>query len=208
MSPLAFDPARTALLLLDLQNEFLHPDGAYAQAGVGSPAMAALPGRLAPLAASCRRAGIPIVSTHFTLVPGHRGAPLISAHLARLRPFLGPGHFAPGSFGHDLLAELKPADYAIEKVAFSAFYMSRLEFVLRRIGAEILIAAGIVTEGGVSSTVRDAHVRDFECVVLSDGCATFRPDTHNTALAALAGVAHLATVAEVERHLHRAPQAG
>ena len=102
------DPNRTALLLVDMQNDFLHPDGAYARAGVAAPAIAALPGRLATVAMAMRQAGAWIVSTHFTLVPGRGGEPFISEHLRRLRPFLGKGDFAPGSFGHALIDDLQP----------------------------------------------------------------------------------------------------
>lgn len=190
------DPHRTALVLVDLQNDFIHPDGAYARGGAKVPEIAALPGRLAPLAAAARRAGSPVMSTHFTLVHGPDGEPYVSEHLKRLRPFLRAGDFAAGGWGHDLVDELQPATFRIEKVAFSAFYMSRMEWVLRRAGIETLVFAGIVTNGGVASTVRDAHVRDFHAVVLSDGCAAFTPEIHDTAVAALRPVAEISTVAD------------
>jgi nicotinamidase-related amidase len=91
---------RTALLIVDLQNDFLHPDGAYGRAGQGAPEIAALPMRLKPLADAVRAKGGWIVSTQFTLVPAKGGEPLISPHLKALRPFLGRGDFAPGSWGH------------------------------------------------------------------------------------------------------------
>jgi ureidoacrylate peracid hydrolase len=190
-------PATTALVLVDLQNDFLHPEGAYGRAGVTSADIAALPARLKPVADAMRRAGGWIVSTHFTLVPGRGGEPLILAHLKKLRPFLAKGDFAPGSFGHDLVAELKPADLMIEKVAYSAFYMSRMEFVLRRAGIDTLVFAGIVTNGGVASTVRDAHVRDFRSIVLSDGCAAFSGAVHEATIASLASVVEIAACADV-----------
>jgi nicotinamidase-related amidase len=190
-------PARTALVLVDLQNDFLHPDGAYGRAGQGAPAIAALPARLKPVADAMRRAGGWIVSTHFTLVPGRDGEPFILPHLKALRPFLGKGDFAPGSFGHDLVAELKPADLTIEKVAYSAFYMSRMEFVLRRAGIDTLVFGGIVTNGGVASTVRDAHVRDFRCVVLADGCAAFSEAVNAATIASLASVVEIGACAGV-----------
>ena len=71
--------------------------------------------------------------------------------------------------------------------------MSRLEFVLRRAGIETLIFAGIVTNGGVASTLRDAHVRDFHCILLSDGCATFSDAVHSATIASLASIAKVAT---------------
>jgi ureidoacrylate peracid hydrolase len=190
-------PARTALVLVDLQNDFLHPDGAYGRAGQSAPAIAVLPARLKPVADAMRRAGGWIVSTHFTLVPGRDGEPFILPHLKTLRPFLGKGDFAPGSFGHDLVAELKPADLTIEKVAYSAFYMSRMEFVLRRAGIDTLVFAGIVTNGGVASTVRDAHVRDFRVIVLADGCAAFSEAVHVATIASLASVVEIGGCAGV-----------
>src|SRR5258708_818470 len=105
-----FSPATTALLLCDMQNDFLHPTGAYGRAGQAAPAIGALPARLRPVAEAVRRAGGWIVSTHFTLVPGRNREPLISPHLKKLRPFLTVGDFVPGTYGHDLVAELKPAD--------------------------------------------------------------------------------------------------
>ena len=189
-------PEATGLLLVDLQNDFLHPEGAYGRAGQSAPEIAALPGRLAPLAAALRAAGGWIVSTQFTLVPGRGGEPFISAHLKELRPFLGKGDFCPGAWGHQLVEALQPADMTVEKVAYSAFYMTRLEWVLRRAGIETLIVGGIVTNGGVASTVRDAHVRDLHCTVLSDGCAAFSRSAHDSAIADLATVSHVATCSE------------
>ena len=187
---------QTALLLCDLQNDFISPGGAYARGGQGAPEIAALPARLAPLVRAVRAAGGWIVSTHFTLVPMRGGEPFIAPHLARARPFLQRGDFLPGSWGHALVDALGPADIAVEKVAFSAFYQSRLEWALARAGVHRLLVAGIVTNGGVASTVRDAHVRDFEVTLLSDGCAAFDVETHETAVAALRPVATISTVGD------------
>lgn len=188
------DPKRTALLLVDLQNDFLHAKGAYARGGSSAVAIAALPSRLAPLAAAMRAKGSLVISTHFTLVPGFGGEPIISPHLKQLRPFLRKGDFAPGSWGHAVVDELQPTDISIEKVAYSAFYMTRLEWVLRKIGVEHLVVGGIVTNGGVSSTVRDAHVRDIGVTVLEDGSAAFSEEVHRTAISALASVAEISRI--------------
>jgi nicotinamidase-related amidase len=189
--------AATALLLCDLQNDFLHPDGAYGRAGLGTPEMAALPGRVAPVANALRARGGWIVATQFTLVPGRDGAPIMSPHLQRLRPFLRRGDFLPGAWGHRIVDALQPLDLAVEKIAYSAFYMTRLEWVLRKCGITRLIVTGIVTNGGVASTVRDAHVRDFDCVVLQDGCAAFDTDVHDAAITGLRPVCRVSTIAAV-----------
>ncbi len=191
----------TALLVCDLQNDFVHPDGAYGRAGLGTPAIAAVPARLVPLAARLRAGGGWIVQTQFTLVPGRGGEPLISPHLLSLRPFLRRGDFCPGAWGHQLVDDLQPADLSVEKVAYSAFYMTRLEWVLRRCGITRLFVAGIVTNGGVASTVREAHVRDFDVTVLEDGCAAFTEAVHDTAIAALRPVCRVASIASVLEEL-------
>lgn len=188
--------SKTALLIVDLQNDFLHADGAYGRAGKSRAEIAALPARVVEVARALRQTGGWVVSTQFTLVPGKEGEPFISPHLQQLRPFLGRGDFCPGEWGHSLVDELQPADITVEKVAYSAFYMTRMEWVLRKAGIETLLVGGIVSNGGVASTVRDAHVRDFNLVVLTDGCAAFSSDVHECAMADLATIARSMSCAE------------
>lgn len=187
----------TALLLCDLQNDFIHPDGAYARGGQSAPEITALPGKVKPLADALRAAGGLVLATQFTLVPGHGGEPLISPHLKKMRPFLRRGDFASGSWGNATLDIFQPVDGAVEKIAYSAFYQTRLEWVIRKLGVTRLLACGIVTNGGVASTVRDAHVRDIETIVIEDGCAAFSADIHKTAIDALRPVGRVATIAEM-----------
>ena len=188
--------ASTALILGDLQNDFLHADGAYGRAGQSATDIAALPARLAPLVRTARENGILVVATLFTLVPGRGGEPIISPHLKSLRPFLGKGDFAPGSCGQQLVDQLAPADINVEKIAYSAFHASRLEWVLKKCGIEYLYFTGIVTNGGVASTVRDAHVREFHCTVIQDGCAAFGAKVHDAAIEGLRPVAKVITVSQ------------
>jgi ureidoacrylate peracid hydrolase len=186
----------TALLLLDLQNDFIHAEGAYGRAGQGDAAIAALPAKLKPLAELMRSRGGVIIATLFTLVPGRGGEPVISPHLKALRPFLTKGDFNPGSWGQQLVDELAPADFTVEKIAYSAFYMTRLEWILRKAAIEHIYVGGIVTNGGVASTVRDAHVREFEITVLEDGCAAFSTEVHRAAIEGLRPVATISTIAK------------
>ncbi len=202
--PETWDLTRTALLTIDLQNDFIHPDGAYGRAGQGADSIAALPDRIAPLVRALRARGGTYISAQFTLVPGPQGAPLIAPHLKQLRPFLTKGDFAPGGFGHRIVDILHPADYVVEKVAYSAFYQTRLEYIMRALGLEHLIVGGIVTNGGVASTLRDAHLRDIETCMLSDGCAAFRDDVHEATLLSLGTVTHQMTCAEALKLLEDA----
>lgn len=185
---MSFDPKTTAVLIVDLQNDFLDPKGAYGRAEQASPEIAALPSRILPLLNAIRQAGGWVVSTQFTLVPGKAGEPFISNHLKKLRPFLAKGDFAPASWGNSLVDSLQPADITVEKVAYSAFYQTRMEYSLSKAGIKTMFVCGIVTNGGVASTVRDAHVRDFHTITLEDGCAAFSKETHKLAIQSLESV--------------------
>jgi nicotinamidase-related amidase len=197
MASTAVSLTQTALLIVDLQNDFIHRDGAYARGKAASPQAQALPEKLKPLADLIRAKGGIVGATQFTLVPGRGAEPLISPHLLQMRPFLRKGDFLPGGWGHQVVDALQPIDIAVEKIAYSAFYQTRLEWLLRKLGVERLIVGGIVTNGGVASTVRDAHVRDIEVTVLEDGCAAPTGQMHDEAIAALRPVARIATIADV-----------
>ena len=192
-NPKIWDLSRTALLTIDLQNDFIHPEGAYGRAGQAAQSIAALPDRVAPLVEALRAKGGCYISAQFTLVPDKNGEPLIAPHLKELRPFIAKGDFAPNGFGHTLVDKLFPADFVIEKVAYSAFYQTRLEYIMRMAGIDNLIVGGIVTNGGVASTLRDAHLRNVETVMLTDGCAAFKQDVHEATLLSLGTVTHRMT---------------
>lgn len=196
LSDLLADPTRLGLLIVDLQNDFLHPEGAYGRAGCTSDAIAALPARVKLVADALRAAGGFVISTQFTLVPGRGGVPLIAEHLKTLRPFLGQGDFLPGAFGHRLVDALQPADFVVEKVAYSAFYQTRMEYVLKAAGIDRLLICGIVTNGGVASTLRDAHVRGLHTALLTDGCAAFDPAVHEATVTSLGSITTAVTCAE------------
>ena len=196
-----WDPSRTALLTIDLQNDFLHPEGAYGRAGQTSQNISALPDRIAPIVEALRDKGGQYFSAQFTLVPDRNGEPLIAPHLKKLRPFLTKGDFAPGSFGHSLVDTLTPADFVVEKVAYSAFYQTRLEYLMRALDIETLIVGGIVTNGGVASTLRDAHLRNIETIMLTDGCAAFDQEDHEATLLSLKTVTHQMSCSQVSEWL-------
>jgi ureidoacrylate peracid hydrolase len=130
-------------------------------AGVGGDRGAARPDRA--LSPALRAKGGTYISAQFTLVPGpgrrapDRAAPQEAAPVPR------QGRFRAGQLRpHAWSMRSTPADYTVEKVAYSAFYQTRLEYILTRAsGIDTLIVGGIVTNGGVASTVRDAHLRNI-----------------------------------------------
>jgi nicotinamidase-related amidase len=184
--------SKTALLVIDLQNDFLDAKGAYARGGDTNPPALALPARVAAVARALKAAGGLVVASQFTLWPDAAGEPMISPHLLSLRPYLKKGDFAPGSWGQanvDALAGL--IDVTVSKVAYSAFFNTQLDWLLRRGAIDTVAVCGIVTNGGVASTVRDAHMRDYRTLVLGDGCAAFGEERHQTSLADMRNVAEV-----------------
>ncbi|WP_341910672.1 isochorismatase family cysteine hydrolase [Polaromonas sp. YR568] len=185
-------PKKIALIIVDLQNDFLAPEGAYARGGAASAAARELPGRVAGVARALKAGGGLVAASQFTLWPDAQDEPMISPHLKALRPFLRRGDFAPGSTGQANVAELQPLiDVSVCKVAYSAFFNTQLDWVLRHAGIDTVAVCGIVTNGGVASTVRDAHMREYHTIVLSDGCAAFKPDVHATALTDMGTIAQV-----------------
>jgi len=186
--------ASTALIIVDLQNDFLSPQGAYARGKTVSAEALLLPARVAPVARTLKAQGGYVAASQFTLWPDAHGEPMVSPHLLEKRPFLRKGDFAPGSVGQANVPELQDwVDLVVCKVAYSAFFNTQLDWVLRKANMDTVVVCGIVTNGGVASTARDAHLRDFKVVVLSDGCAAFSDALHQASLADLASVGQVMT---------------
>ena len=182
------------LVIVDLQNDFLAADGAYARGKTVSAEALLLPERVAKVAQAVKQHQGLVAASLFTLWPDAKGEPMISPHLLERRPFLSKGDFAPGSRGQANVAAIAPhVDVQVFKVAYSAFFNTQLDWVLRRAGIHTLAVCGIVTNGGVASTVRDAHMRDYHTIVLSDGCAAFSSTAHNAALTDMGSVADVMT---------------
>jgi ureidoacrylate peracid hydrolase len=189
--------ARTALIIVDLQNDFLSPQGAYARGNTVSAEALLLPARVASVAKALKAQGGYVAASQFTLWPNAKGEPMVSPHLLEKRPFLRKGDFAPGSVGQANVPELQDCvDLVVCKVAYSAFFNTQLDWVLRKAGIETVVVCGIVTNGGVASTARDAHLRDYNVVVLSDACAAFSDALHQASLADLASIGKVTTCSE------------
>jgi ureidoacrylate peracid hydrolase len=193
-----------AFLVCDLQNDFLHPNGAYGRGGAKAAHVSEVVPRARLAADAVRRAGGIVIGTMFTLVPGLDGEPLIAPHLKAMRPFLGKGDFHPGSWGQAMVDEIGPCAATVEKIAYSAFYQTRLEWLLRRLGIKRLAICGIMTNGGLASTLRDAAVRDYPITLLEDGCAAFDMTTHQATIKSLSSLAKVTSCADFAASLGQA----
>ena len=159
------DPARTALLVVDLQQCFVEGSPVAAPAGL------AVLGRLNQLAAYCRSRGIRIVHTRHVVRPDHSDAGL----LATVVPAVAQGVIDDGSPSAELHPKLDiaPGDLILAKPRFGAFHGTELEIILRAANIDTLLIGGIATNMCVETTAREAAVRDFRVLFLRDGTATF-----------------------------------
>ncbi|MFV2020186.1 cysteine hydrolase family protein [Micromonospora sp. LOL_023] len=165
------DPTCTALLIVDMQNDFAHDDGHCAKA-FGKSMVTGFQGVVAPiarLAAAARTAGVPVLYCRVAQEPdGSLASPVWLAD--NLRYGFEPLHCMRGTWGWEIVDELtpQPGDAVFEKTRRSAFVGTPLENLLRSRGIRGIVATGIAGTGCVESTVRDAIERDFFTIVVAD----------------------------------------
>lgn len=182
--------ARSALLVIDMQRDFLDPQGYAAHAGLDVDALRrALPAACA-LVAAARRHGLLVVHTREGHVPDLADCP--PAKLERSRAAGATiGSAGPlgrllvrGEFGHDFVDALRPlpGEVVIDKPGYGAFHLTDLDQHLRARGIGDLVLCGVTTEVCVHSTLREAVDRGYRCIVAADACGSAHPDLHAAAL--------------------------
>jgi ureidoacrylate peracid hydrolase len=172
-------PGRTCLLLIDLQNDFLHPDGWYARSGVDVEHMRRVIEPTHRLVEEARAAGVPIVWTRHGYRDARDAGPFLE-----LRPFLRDGGLRLGTWGFEIYEEFEPAedDWLVEKNRLSAFFNTKLELVLRAVRAETVLIGGVLTNQCVAATSKDAMFRDLKPIVVEELTGTTLPHLHEPAL--------------------------
>jgi len=186
---LTFAPARAALVVIDMQRDFLEPGGFGSSLGneVGHLRSAIAP--CAQALAVARQNGLLVVHTREGHRPDLADAP--PAKIARGAPGKKIGDEGPmgrilvrGEPGHDIVSDLAPWDGepVIDKPGKGAFYATDLEPMLRHRGVDTLFVCGVTTEVCVHTTIREANDRGFRCVALADACASYFPEFHRVAL--------------------------
>jgi ureidoacrylate peracid hydrolase len=180
-APITWDlvPRRTALIVIDAQNDFLHPDGWYALRGVDIKHMRRCIEPIKQLVAGCREHGVPIIWTRHGFRTLEDGGWFVS-----LRPFLREGGLRVGTWGYELLDGLGAAeqDRYVEKNRLSAFYQTNLELQLRTLDAETVLIAGVLTNQCVAATSKDAMFRDLKPIVVEEATGTTLPHLHAPAI--------------------------
>jgi nicotinamidase-related amidase len=188
-----FDPATTALVIIDMQRDFLEPGGFGEMLGNDVSLLARTVAPLQEVLAAARAAGMTIVHTREGHRPDMADAP--PTKVARGGGDTKIGDVGPkgrilirGEEGHDIIEELYPiaGEVVLDKPGKGAFYATDLELILRNQGIERLIVTGVTTEVCVHTTVREANDRGFECLVLEDCVGSYFPEFHEVGLQMIA----------------------
>ncbi|MEP0944220.1 MAG: isochorismatase family protein [Rhizobiaceae bacterium] len=195
---LDIDPAKTVLIIQDMQNDVIMDGGAFAESG--SPAHAKQQNVIENsrrLADACRRAGVLVLHVWLVCESGH---PAMKQNSPLLEGLIGNNAMVRGSWGVAPVAGLEPqsGDLVVEKITMSAWESSRLEFYLKGSGRDTIINTGAWTNLSVEHTARTGADKGYRIVVPEDACSTMNQDWHRAAIDfALTNVATVSTVDDV-----------
>jgi len=183
------DPRHTALLVIDVQNDFCSEGGLMHEIGKDLSMMKGMIGRLGGVLDAARAAGVLPVYIQNSWLPQHRAAsgPWLRFMVVRYGMDPGRGCTVEGTWGAEILPEVapQPGDVVVKKWRSSAFVGTNLDMVLRCNDIKSIVVTGDVTQGCVESTARDAAFHDYYVVVLEDCVATYDRDLHEASLKVL-----------------------
>jgi biuret amidohydrolase len=192
-APVTIDWDRTAVVVIDMQRDFLEPGGFGAALGNDVSKLARAVGPIGRLLGAARAAGILVIHTREGHRPDLADAPPYKVE--RGDPALRIGAPGPmgrilvrGEPGHDIVPALAPAvgEPVIDKPGKGAFYETDLELILRNRRIDTLVVCGVTTEVCVHTTVREANDRGFRCLVPGDACASYFDEFHEVGLRMIA----------------------
>lgn len=181
--------AKTALVIIDMQRDFLEPGGFGETLGNDVSQLASAVKPCGLVLDAFRNAGLLVIHTREGHLPDLSDAP--PAKIERGAPSLRIGDPGPmgrilirGEVGHDIVEALYPlkGEIVIDKPGKGAFYATELGDILKQRGIETLLVCGVTTEVCVNTTVREANDRGYRCVVLADCCASYFPEFHEMGL--------------------------
>jgi gluconolactonase len=199
---LSLDARRSALVIQDLQNDVIIEGGAFADSGAPAHATAQnVVGNVADLAAACRAAAVPVIHVWYIVEPG---APGLRQNAPLFQGVKDANALVRGTWGAAPVEGLEPqhGDHVVEKMRMNGFYETRLDILLRGLGAEQLIITGAWTNMSIEHTARHGADAGYEVVVASDGTSTTGDEWQQAALNyAMTNVATVATCAEIKAAL-------
>jgi len=199
---IALDPRRTALIIQDMQNDVIIEGGAFADSG--APAHASQQNvveNVAGLAAACREAGVPVIHVWYIVEPGAVG---LKQNAPLFEGVKESDALVRGSWGAAPAEGLEPqdGDHVVEKMRMNGFFQTRLDILLRGLGADTIVITGAWTNMSIEHTARHGADAGYRVWVASDGTSTTGDEWQHAALDyAMTNVASVATCDELAQGL-------
>jgi len=196
------DPKAAAMIIQDLQNDVIIEGGAFADSGAPAHATSQnVVENVKGLAASARKAGVPVIHVWYIV---EQGSPGLKQNAPLFQGVKDANALVRGTWGAAPVDGLEPqdGDHVVEKMRMNGFYETRLDILLRGLGADQLIITGAWTNMSIEHTARHGADAGYEVVVASDGTSTTGDEWQNAALNyAMTNVAKVATCAEIQSAL-------
>lgn len=183
MSIDAIDPSQAALLVIDMQNAFCHAEGTLGISGVDvGPAQATI-GPVRRIAELFRAADLPVIWTRQVhLDPdAARARKVLASHTAKRKQVSALSGSWDSAFIDEVADLVSDPTYVVTKHRFGAFYETRLQSLLDMLGVQALFVAGLTANACVETTIREAYLRDYDVVAVTDAIAAVRPQWIETA---------------------------
>jgi gluconolactonase len=195
---MAIDPKRSALIIQDLQNDVIAEGGAFADSGAPAHAQSQnIVENVRSLAQAARDAGMPVIHVHYIV---EKGCPGLKQNAPLFQGVKESDALVRGSWGAAPVDGLEPqdGDFVVEKMRMNGFFNTRLDSLLRGLGAEAIVITGAWTNMSIEHTARHGADAGYEIVVVSDGTSTVSDEWQNAGLNyALTNVGRTATAQEV-----------
>ena len=201
------DPKSTALVLVDTQNDFFHADGALRRGNPQRVVGRSFVEGLIRLCDLCRQSGCLLIGTSFTVIADSQNDALVPSFLRDLGIAVVRGDFQVSKWGHQLIEEVKPVNYVVDKVGPSAFFRTELDLILRHHEVSTVLVAGLNARLSVISTAYDALSRGFHPVIVPDGSSDFAFEAFSQLTQSLEGVFDIRDTRAVAEALRTAPKA-
>ena len=182
-----FSPAAAAVLVVDVQNDFCHPDGIMAKRGFDVSGLPDTVARIQAFVAAARRHRVPVIWLRTTHDETTNTDVWLARHGTTLRPTgPPPSNCVPGTWGADFW-EVAPApgEPVVTKHRYSGFSGTSLDRVLRALGRVSLLITGVATDACVESTLRDGFVHDYHVNLVADCCAAYTAERHEVTVRAV-----------------------
>ena len=201
------NPAHTALIMIDMQRDFIEPDGLFASLGIDLSMYAESRPRLGSLLAAARRAGTMVIHLQNTALPDRMSdSPAqirfnLRMHKDARRNQPPLRYTIPGTPGHEFALEFMPFDneLVVRKYRSSGFWGTNLDMLLRSNGIKTVVVGGCTTEGCVESTARDAMFNDFYVVIAEDCVASDDRAQHEASMLLMRHRFDMAAGDEIQR---------